>query len=71
MPFGLVNSGAEFCRMVRQLLGKIENVESYIDDIIILTKDWDTHMKVLERVLERLREHNLTARPTKCEIGIT
>jgi hypothetical protein len=69
MPFGLVNSGAVFCRMIRKLLDGIKNVESYVDDIIVHTKDWKTHMEVLEQIFGKLKTHNLTVRPTKCEIG--
>ena len=35
MPFGVNKSGAVFCRMVRELLQGLPNVESYIDDLTI------------------------------------
>jgi len=69
MPFGLVNASAIFCRMARKLLEGLDNVESYIDDIIIHTEDWNTHLEAVKSVLDRLRQHHLTARPTKCELG--
>ena len=69
MPFGLNKSGAVFCRMVRELLQGLPNVESYIDDLTIHTPDWEGHLDAVRRVLERLRQHSLTARPTKCEVG--
>ena len=69
MPFGLNKSGAVFCRMVRELLQGLPNVESYIDDLTIQTPDWEGHLDAVRRVLERLRHHSLTARPTKCEVG--
>ena len=47
----------------------LPNVESYIDDLTIHTPDWDGHLDAVRRVLERLRQHLLTARPTKCEVG--
>ena len=69
MPFGLNKSGAVFCRMVRELLQGLPNVESYIDDLTIHIPDWEGHLDAVRRVLERLRQHSLTARPTKCEVG--
>ena len=69
MSFGLNKSGAVFCRMLRELLQGIPNVESYIDDLTIHTPCWEEHLDVVRRVLDRLRQHSLTARPTKCEIG--
>ena len=33
MPFGLVNSGANFCRLVRIILSKLPNVDSFVDDM--------------------------------------
>ena len=54
MPFGLNKSGAVFCRMVRELLQGLPNVESYIDDLTIHTPDWEGHLDAVRRVLERL-----------------
>ena len=69
MPFGLNKSGAGVCRMVRELLQGIPNVESYIDDLTIHTPCWEGHLDVVRRVMDRLRQHSLTVRPTKCEVG--
>ncbi|KAJ8020240.1 hypothetical protein HOLleu_39778 [Holothuria leucospilota] len=69
MPFGLVNSGATFSRIMRILLKDLQNVHNYIDDILIHTSTWEEHLKTVKEVLKRLRSSNLTARPTKCFIG--
>ena len=34
MPFGMVNSGSTYNRMVRKLLYGSQNLESYVDDIL-------------------------------------
>ena len=52
MPFGLVNSGAIFCRLMRIILSKLPNVET-----------WEDHMTSLRQVLDRLRSAKLTAKP--------
>ena len=46
-----------------------QNVESYIDDLTIHTPDWEGHLDAVRRVLNRLRQHSLSARQTKCEVG--
>ena len=71
MPFGLVNASATLVRNIRELLGDIENVDTYIDDIIVYTEDWETHVQTLKRVFKRLEEANLTVKPTKCTLGET
>ena len=69
MPFGLVNALAIFCRMVRKLLYDVNYVDAYVDDIVPHTATWDDHMHTLRHVLQKLRQHGLTAKPSKCEIG--
>ena len=59
-------SGVVFCKMVRAFEG-LPNVESYIDDLTIHTPYWEEHIDAVRRVLNRLRQHSLTARPTKSE----
>ena len=69
MPFGLMNSAATFNRMMRKLLSGISQVDSYIDDILIHTPTWHEHLVILRLVFQRLREANLTIKPSKCQIG--
>ena len=69
MPFGMKNSGATLVRGMREVLSGISGVESYIDDLIVFSRDWETHLRTLEELLKRLSEVNLTARPSKCIFG--
>ena len=69
MPFGLVDSGATFCRLMRIILSNLPNVDSFVDDMWIFTKTWKDHMTSLRQVLDRLRSAKLTAKPSKCMIG--
>jgi hypothetical protein len=69
MPFGLVNYPATFCRLMRKLLHGINNVDNFIDDIILAIDTWEKHLQVLTEVITRLRNAGLTARPSKCFIG--
>ena len=69
MPFGLVTAGAQFTKMMRSVLRDIPHVVHYIDDVLIHTQTWEEHVETLRKVLERLREVNLAARPSKCALG--
>ena len=69
MPFGMKNSGATLVRGMREVLSGMSGVESYIDDLIVFSSDWETHLRTLEELLKRLSEANLTARPSKCIFG--
>ncbi len=69
MPFGLINSGASFNKMMRKLLKGCSNVDNYVDDILGHTVSWDAHMSTLRDIFHRIREASLTVRPSKCYIG--
>lgn len=62
MPFGLHNSPATWQRLIDDVIGAdLEPyVFVYLDDIIIVTKDFETHLRVLREVLKRLSKANLT-----------
>lgn len=68
MPFGLTNSPAVFQRLMNNVLGKLKNniAFPYLDDIIIPSKTVDEGLNKLRQVLEKLREHNLTLKLSKC-----
>jgi len=42
MTFGMVNSGSTYNPMVRKLLEGAQDLESYVDDVLGHTKDWNT-----------------------------
>ena len=63
------NCGAALVRGIRKLFRGFDHVESYIDDLIVYTKDWDTHLQVLDELLRRLQQAHLAVRSTKCLFG--
>ena len=69
MPFGMVNAPATLNRLVRKVLNGSENAFAYMDDIVIATKDWESHVVALKDTLGRLRKAGLTARPSKMKLG--
>jgi hypothetical protein len=65
--FGLTNAPATQQRLVDKLFAEFDlNVFAYLDDIIIVSKDFNSHMTLLLRVLEKLRQANLTVNLEKC-----
>ena len=71
MPFGLVNSGATFSRMMRKLLYDLEQTEHFVDDVMEHTETWEFHLVCLRKLLSRLRGAHLTVKPSKCMFGFT
>ena len=69
MPFGLVTAGAQFTKMMRLVLKGIYNVVNFIDDTLIYSADWQSHVETVNKVLERLRSANLGVKPSKCYVG--
>ena len=69
MSFGLTNAPATFSRLMNYIfmdyLDKF--VVVYLDDILVYSKNKEEHAKHLRLVLERLREHKLYAKYSKCE----
>ena len=63
------NSGATLVRGMGKILARMNNVDSYIDNLIIHTNDWQAHLQVLGELLRRLRKAGLTAKPFKCVFG--
>ena len=68
MPFGMVNSGATLTRAIRELLRGMENVEHYVDDILVHATTWDCHVAMLRELLRRLAKAKFTVRPSKAVI---
>ena len=69
MPFGLVNAGATFSRLMRILLDKLQNVDNYIDDVLVHSQSWEEHLCSLRSVFQRIQKAGLTIKPSKCQIG--
>ena len=42
----------------------------YIDDILVFNPDFDTHIKHLMEVFQRLRDAKLSLKPSKCTFGV-
>lgn len=69
MPFGLTNAPATFQALVDKIFGpELEPyLFKYLDDLIIVTPDFDTHIRVLSETFQRLIEAGLTLNREKCK----
>ena len=68
MPFGLKNAPATFVQMMNDIFKDFLDifVVVYLDDILIFSKDEKQHAEHLRMVLQRLQEHKLYAKRSKC-----
>lgn len=69
MPFGLINAPATFQRIMNNILNGILGNECfvYLDDIIIFSNSFESHLPKLRNVFNRLRENQLFIQPDKSE----
>ena len=69
MPFGLCNSQATFQRLMDQALKNATNAESYVDDIVIYSRNFEEHVRHLDEVFRCLEVAGLQLRKDKCKIA--
>ena len=71
LPFGLTNAPATFMGLMNEVFRPLldKSVVVYLDDILIYSRSWEDHKRHIAEVLERLREHKLYAKVSKCEFG--
>ena len=69
MPFGLCNAPATFSRAINLVLRGLnwKTVLAFLDDILVLGKDFQHHLSNLRETLSRFREYGLKLKPKKCE----
>ena len=73
MPFGLKNAGATYQRAATTILHDMihKEVEVYVDDMIVKSKDREGHYTALQKFFQRIREFRLRLNPQKCTFGVT
>ena len=72
MPFGLTNAPAAFMDLMHRVFHDLldSTVVVFIDDILIYSRSREEHEVHLRIVLQRLREHQLFAKFSKCEFWL-
>ena len=73
MPFGLKNVGATYQRLVNQMFSKQigRNVEVYMDDMLVKSREEENHLDDLEETFNTLRQYSMKLNPTKCAFGVS
>ena len=68
LPFGLCSVPASFMRLMHHIFDDLLDVcvIIFIDDVLIYSKTTEEHDKHVRMVLDRLREHSLYAKLSKC-----
>src|SRR3989337_1601971 len=72
MSFGMTNAPAYFMSMMNKVFMEFLDkfVVVFIDDILVYSKNEEEHKEHLRLVLEKLREHQLYAKFSKCEFWL-
>ena len=73
MPFGLKNAGATYQRLVNHMFcPQIEqNVEVYVDDMLVKSLDEKKHLDDLQETFDTLRRYNIKLNPSKCAFEVS
>ena len=73
MLFGLRNARVNYQRMAIVLQHDMmhNEVEVYVDDIIVKSKDRENHAMNLRKFLKRIKAYRLRLKPQKCTFGVT
>ena len=70
MPFGLSGAPASFQRLINMICYDLSFVTTYLDDLLVHSKDIHEHVKHLEVLFQRMHDAGLTFRGSKCQIGL-
>jgi hypothetical protein len=72
MSFGLKNVRATYQRAMVTLLHDMmhKEIEVYMDDMVAKSKEEESRVQILKKLLERLRKYKLRLNPAKCSFGM-
>ena len=70
MPFRLCNTPPTFQRLMQNCLGELNLTYclTYLDDVIVFSEMPEEHLWRMRVVFDRLREHGLKLKPSKCDV---
>jgi dsDNA-binding SOS-regulon protein len=72
MSFGLKNAGATYQRAIQACFKRQlnKNVEAYVDDVVVKTRNSSSLINDLEETFASLREYRWMLNPNKCVFGV-
>lgn len=73
MPFGLCTAPQTMCRLIDMIIPPDLRycIFGYLDDIVIVSEDFNSHLSVLVRIAQELRKANLTLNVDKSHFCVT
>lgn len=73
MPFGLCNAPQTMCRLMDDIIPADLKycVFGYLDDLVVVSEDFQKHLGVLVRIAEQFRRANLTLNISKSRFCVT
>lgn len=69
MPFGLKNAPATFQRLMNRVCAGLKGSSPYLDDLIVFSDSWQSHLERIRALFERLADAQLTINLAKCEFA--
>ena len=73
MPFGLKNAEATYQRAMNLIFHDLigQCMEVYIDDVVVKSADFQSHLVNLEQAFLRMRKHSIKMNPAKCAFEVS
>jgi len=73
MPFGLCNAPQTMCRLMDEVIPPELSYccFGYLDDLCVVTSDFDSHLMILMQLAERFRKANLTLNLNKSQFCVS
>ncbi len=68
-PMGLKTSPSAFLRLMEYVFQGFHNAVIYLDDVLIGSGTWDSHLQHLDQALDRMKRHNLKIGLHKCKFA--
>lgn len=69
MPFGLRNAPATFQRLMNRVVAGLNGCAVYLDDVVVFSDTWETHVQHIKALLDRLVWARLTINLAKCDFA--
>ncbi|XP_039514899.1 uncharacterized protein LOC120469791 [Pimephales promelas] len=69
MAFGLRNAPATFQRLMNRVVSGLKGCAVYLDDLVVYSDTWHSHLQRIRALFERLAEAHLTINLAKCDFA--
>lgn len=69
MLFGLRNAPATFQHLTNRVVAGLAGCAVYLDDLVVYSESWASHVQRIRALFDRLTEPNLTVNLAKCDFA--